>query len=521
MIDILRHPDDVRIFCDDANQDAMVEFQIIDRKLYVFVVAYQSKPRFITLRWNYKTHEPVKIMGDKWERSYADLEWSSLNGEKFMPWYFIASNGIETTGCGVMVQPNSFVSFQYDASGVTAWFDVRCGGVGVQLNGRKLLAGIVVCEHYENMSEFQAAKHFCKVMSPNPVLPKEPVYGSNNWYYAYGKSSREDILEDAKIVAELAADNQNKPFMVIDDGWSVNSCSGPWRANERYGDMKTLADAFKEMGVKPGIWFRPLRDLEAFEQHPEWRFRKGRESEKLTYLDPSHPEVQTYLRECIKMFKEWGYELIKHDFSTFDIFDNFGFSLNGKISNLDGWEFYEKTKTSAEIVLDFYHLIREEAGDMIIIGCNTISHLCAGIFEINRTGDDTSGRNWSRTRALGINTLAFRLCQNDSFYKIDADCVGILEDKIPWKLNKQWLELLAKSGSPLFVSIQPSALTEEMKEDIKEAFVVNAIQQNQAEPLDWLYNNSPQKWKFDNEIKEFDFVMDEYPALLSGRIQDY
>lgn len=521
MIDILRKPDDIRVTCEGKNIDAVVTTEIVGRRQKVYITAERSKPRFITLRWNYRACEPVRVMGDKWERSYADMEWRSLNGETYLPWYFVATNGKETVGCGVMVQPNSFVSFEYDASGVTAWFDVRCGGVGVALNGRRLLAGVLVCEHYENISEFQATKMFCKVMSPDPVLPKEPVYGSNNWYYAYGDSSREEILEDTRLIAELAGSNRNRPVMVIDDGWSVNRVGGPWRPNEKFGDMKTLSEEMKAIGVKPGIWFRPLHDVEAYEQHPEWRFHKGAERTELSYLDPSHPEVKAYLRKVIREMKSWGFELIKHDFSTYDMFDQFGSTLNGTLATSNDWEFYDRTRTGAEIVLEFYRLIREEAGDMTIIGCNTLSHLSAGIFEINRIGDDTSGRNWSRTRALGINTLAFRLCQNDSFYKVDADCVGILEDNIDWKLNKQWLELLAKSGSPLFVSAQPSALTEEMKKDLKEAFAINAIQENEAEPLDWLYNNSPQKWMIDGKEQEFDFVMDDYPTLLSGTIQDY
>ena len=172
-------------------------------------------------------------------------------------------------------------------------------------------------------------------------------------------------------------------------------------------------------------------------------------------------------------------------------------------------------------MLDFYRLLREEAGDMYIIGCNTLSHLSAGIFEIYRTGDDTSGRSWSRTRALGVNTLAFRLCQNDAFYKVDADCVGILGENIDWKLNRQWLELLAKSGTPLFVSAQPSAVTDEMKKDLKAAFKISSIQQDTVEPLDWLYNNAPQEWLINGEKKSFDFVMDSYPALLAGKVQPY
>ena len=66
-----------------------------------------------------------------------------------MLWYFrVSNNSGETTGCGIMVQPNSFVNFEYDSSGAFAWFDVRNCSNGVQLNGRELLVGTVVCEHY-------------------------------------------------------------------------------------------------------------------------------------------------------------------------------------------------------------------------------------------------------------------------------------------------------------------------------------------------------------------------------------
>ena len=336
----------------------------------------------------------------------------------------------------------------------------------------------------------------------------------------------------ARLNGYLTGENENKPFMVIDDGWSVNSCAGPWRPNERFGDMAQIAAEFKKRGVRPGIWFRPLHDKEAYEQHPEWRIKKIKndsgdsnfaktEDGWLGYLDPTLPEVQSYLRNTVREIKGWGFELIKHDFTTFDMFGIFGSSMNGKITISDGWTFSDKTKTSAEIVLDFYKLIREEAGDTIIIGCNTVSHLSAGLVELYRTGDDTSGREWSRTRAYGVNTLAFRLCQNDAFYKVDADCVGIIKDKIDWKLNRQWLDLLAKSGSPLFVSIQPEALTEEMTKDLKEAFAVNSVQKDTAEPLDWLFNNQPRFWAINRVKTEYDFVMDSYPELLNSKIQPY
>ena len=521
MINILRNPDDIRVICENKEKGAAVTTELKNKKLYVYLKSAIARPEYICMRWKHRITEPVRIMGDAWERSYGDLEWHSLNGEIFMPWYFVAHSAKETVGCGVMVQPNSLVSFQCDASGVTAWLDVRCGGKGVRLGDRELLCAVFVCEHYEGMSAFKAATEFCKVMSPSPRLPKHPVYGSNNWYYAYGNSSREEILKDTTLLVELTSNNSNKPYMVIDDGWSVHSVCGPWEPNEKFGDMKSLAYEMKSMGVRPGVWFRPLHDEQAYKEHPEWRLHKGENGSRVSFLDPSHPQVKDYLSGEVRKIKNWGFELIKHDFSTYDMFDRFGFDLNGKLVVDNDWTFYNDTKTSAEIILEFYRTLREAAGDMVLIGCNTVSHLSAGIFEISRIGDDTSGKTWSRTRAIGVNTLAFRLCQNRAFYMVDGDCVGILDDHINWDLNRQWLELLSKSGTPLFVSMQPKSVTETMKKDLADAFALNSVQENTAEPIDWMYNNQPQEWMIDGKKYSFDWVMNDYPTLLSGRIQDY
>ena len=106
---------------------------------------------------------------------------------------------------------------------------------------------------------------------------------------------------------------------------------------------------------------------------------------------------------------------------------------------------------------DLYRTIRAAAGDALVIGCNTVSHLSAGVFEICRIGDDTSGTEWARTRKMGVNTLAFRGVQHGAFYVADADCVGVT-NAVPWSLNRQWLDLLARSGTMLFVSLAPDAL---------------------------------------------------------------
>ncbi|MDR6811495.1 MULTISPECIES: hypothetical protein [unclassified Arcicella] len=114
-------------------------------------------------------------------------------------------------------------------------------------------------------------------------------------------------------------------------------------------------------------------------------------------------------------------------------------------------------------------MLQEASGETYIIGCNTISHLSAGLFELNRIGDDTSGKEWDRTRKMGINTLAFRGVQQGVFYAADGDCVG-LTNQVAWEKNKQWMQLVAKSGTPLFISAQPEATGAVQKAFIKESF---------------------------------------------------
>lgn len=510
MINIQRIPDDFFVIGEpSAARDCEVSFNLTGTGLEVSLCARESKPRFVCLRWNYRTEEPVRVLGDKWERAYADLTWKSLDGENFMPWYFLATNGRDTVGCGVMTRPNSFVSFEYDASGVSGWFDVRCGDAGVELGGRKLLIGTVVTREYPGVGSFEAACRFCRELCTDPILPSEPVYGGNNWYYAYGKSSAEQIYSDSRLIAGLAEGSKVRPFMVIDDCWQKNSCAGPWVPNKAFGDMKTVADTMKAIGVRPGIWVRLLNDPEFAARHPDCLVRQK-------YLDPSVPEVAEYICGVISDIKSWGFELLKHDYTTFDLFGQFAFELNGTITRTPDWAFHDRTKTSAEIVLDLYRLIRKACGDMIVIGCNTVSHLCAGLVEINRTGDDTSGADWNRTRAMGVNTLAFRLPQNRAFYMSDADCVGIIPGKIDWSLNREWTRLLSRSGTPLFISCPAEGLSGEAFREMREAFRYAGAQTDSAVPLDWEYNNQPQRWLINGKEEKFDFVQTSYPRILDS-----
>ncbi len=502
----LRFPDSIITEVENgAVNDCEVGLEETEDSVRLLLSAKKSEPRFIELTWNTPTNPNALFYGDNWERTYGEACWKPLEPDRGMPWYFFCKEDDTVTGVGVKVRPNSFVCWWVSETKITARFDVRCGGVGVKLNGRRLEVAQIVSEEYKG-NVYKAERDFCGVMSKKPLPLKEPVYGGNNWYYAYGNSSREDILSDSLLQAELAEGLTNRPFMVIDDGWyyhGTRDCS--FKVKENYGDMTLLAEDMKKIGVKPGIWVRLLLDdadaltddLRLSRQTPDNLNRRNP-------LDPSHPKVLEHIAKVIQEISSWGYELIKHDFTTYDTFCTW--HTNRDTITDDGWSFYDKTLTSAEVMKNFYKTILDAAGDTLILGCNTITHLSAGLVHLIRTGDDTSGLEWERTKKMGINSLAFRLPQHNKFYAVDADCVGIIPDKISWSLNSQWLKLLSRSGSPLFISCARGSLTKEQFDEVRKAYKYASRQEDVLEPIDWFDNLTPEHWQLSTgETLDFSF----------------
>ncbi len=138
--------------------------------------------------------------------------------------------------------------------------------------------------------------------------------------------------------------------------------------------------------------------------------------------------------------------------------------------------------------------IRAAAGDALVLGCNTVGHLAAGLEELQRTGDDTSGRSWERTRRMGPNTLAMRMPQHGAFFCADADCIG-LTNAIPWSLNRAWLEAVAGSGTALFVSPHPDAIGPEQDAALRAAFALAASAPLSSAALDWRETTAPTAWR--------------------------
>jgi alpha-galactosidase len=350
------------------------------------------------------------------------------------------------------------------------------------------MASITMLQGATGENAQQVLSRFCKRLSPTPRRVSGAVYGTNDWYYAYGRNTARGIERDADLIASLAPAAGPRPYTIIDDGWT-NKAAFP--------DMHSLASSIRNRGARPGIWVRPLQANTKDASHlllPTTRYGKRKERSRDLAYDPTIPEA---LEKAVAKAREaaaWGYELVKHDFSTYELLGQWGSEM-GASPTLPGWNLNDRSLTNAEVITRLYQALRGAVGEKVcMIGCNTVGHLSAGVFEVNRTGDDVSGKLWERTRRMGVNTLAFRLVQNRSFFLVDADCVPITP-AIDWAKTSQWLDVVARSGTALILSPAPEAVGAEQKRWIRAA-LENAVVARDAEAVNWQQDTTPDRWRF-------------------------
>lgn len=453
--------------------------------LPVVVESRREDLAYLHLRWNWQIDDDPLVLGDAWERSYGDLGWRGLVPERVLPWYFLLRHGERLAGFGVETQPNSLCFWQCDGQGVSLWLDLQNGGEPALLAGRRLTAAKIVMKERRASYPMTPLVHdFCRTLCPNPRLPSGPIVGSNDWNYAYGKNTAGGILRDAQLMADLAPTSY-RPFVVIDDGWQDRT---------RFPDLADLAEKLRGAGTRPGIWIRPLRVAAGVDGAllPSKRF--GESQDVVRAYDPSVPSGLAAAVRSLTVHRQQGYGFIKHDFSSYDLFGQWGRDMGARPAR-PGWRFGDPSRTSAEIILDFYRALRTAAGDeTIILGCNTFGHLAAGLFETQRIGDDTSGQNWERTRRYGVNALAFRMPQHRAFFHADPDIVAVTKD-VPWTLTQRWLDVVARSGTSLFIAPQPEAITPEVKAVLRSAMAI-AASGTSGIPLDEKNTTVPERWSF-------------------------
>ena len=263
-LDVLRQPDAVFAYSGLDHASSLVrtgshwrgnsvEVETAEKQneLPIQVACPGSRLTHLHFRWRAEVSPTLLCLGDAWERSYGDLAWRAIVPNRVMPWYFLTFDGEYVHGYGLKTGAGSFGFWQLDPEGASLWLNLCNGGSGVLLGERRLAAATIVAREGTQQEEpVLAAREFCRMMCPTSRRIHGPIYGSNDWYYAYGNSSPELILHDADLVSSLPPSGAARPFTVIDEGWEDRF---------RFPDMPRLAEEIRKRDVRPGIWFRALQ----------------------------------------------------------------------------------------------------------------------------------------------------------------------------------------------------------------------------------------------------------------------
>ena len=67
---------------------------------------------------------------------------------------------------------------------------------------------------------------------------------------------------------------------------------------------------------------------------------------------------------------------------------------------------------------------------------------------------------------------------------------------VDWRQNRQWLDLVARSGTPLFISWRRSLMTDDIRDEFRRAFRAASGRHATAEPLSWECEAFPTRWRF-------------------------
>ncbi|MBU3666548.1 MAG: alpha-galactosidase [Chthoniobacterales bacterium] len=193
----------------------------------------------------------------------------------------------------------------------------------------------------------------------------------NEWCTSWGAPTHDSILA-------LADRFRGTPvrYLVIDDGWTdrpagVTLENGDWEVNPKsFPDgLRATADAVRERGMIPGIWFEfevATRLSKAWQETSHQLHRDGVPIEVGTrrFWDFRDPWVHDYLSEkVIGLLREAGIGYLKVDYN-----DTIGVGCDGAESS------GEALRAHLEGVVRFFRKIKEELPELVIEICASGGH---------------------------------------------------------------------------------------------------------------------------------------------------
>ena len=289
--------------------------------------------------------------------------------------------------------------------------------------------------------DYMAAEDGADYFNAYTPRTQKKLFGYTSWYNHY-----QDINEELILKALEETDDRFDLFQ-IDDGYET--FIGDWLDIDKVkfpNGLKPIVDRIHEKGMMAGIWISPFvaeNKSRLLREHPDW-IAKDKNDDFIyagcnwsgdAAVDINNPEVVEYIRKVMRYYVELGIDFFKLDFL---------YAVN--LRRLHG-------KTHAETAEFAYGLLREEAGDRLILGCGATLSNCFERFDYCRVGPDVALRfddvpymrifhpERISTKVTLQNTI-FRSPMNGHMFLNDPDVFLLRDDNI--RLSKRQRESLSK-----------------------------------------------------------------------------
>ena len=224
-----------------------------------------------------------------------------------------------------------------------------------------------------------------------PRVPKQTLMGWSDWQYYRHLKTEDDILANGRALQRLREAGCPVEYIVIDNGFAPHMSE--WlETNDQFPHgMKWLSDELRKMGLKLGLWLAPyITNVKTriVREHPDWLVMDRETGEPLTrpnsnvgpccVVDLTVPEAMDWMRNIVEVWvREWGVDYIKLD--------------GPALRHYEGGVFHDPTVSPVQIVRRSLEVIREVAGEDVIIEGEGIYGPSVGYVDIQRVQQD----NWN------------------------------------------------------------------------------------------------------------------------------
>ena len=308
---------------------------------------------------------------------------------------------------------------------------------------------------------------------------KGPLDGWCSWYHLTSKIAGKDVLGIVSVVKNRP-DILRPQVIQIDDGYQ--DFDGVWDANAKFPEgMPFYAKKIAETGARPGLWMATtmigvkapwLQDPKNMEAVWGGKFSKLSQfrPDASGFIDPTNPSAKEHIADRIRHAVASGFTYLKLDFN------NIGSG---------GW--WEKKRTSFQIMRDHYTNMRQAAGESTyLMSCNPQpDRAVIGLVDAFRTSHDAF-RGGLRSamddvlRSYQLNGL-WGAVDNDVYYLApDVKSVGTVDGGE--NLLRTWISMMGLSSGAAFTS-DPWHWPE-MQKHLRIVEIMQPCSKERAEVLD-------------------------------------